>query len=271
MKKGVLGEAGRSVLLEEYLEGREVSVMAGLSVVPGKKGTMRAFLPARDYKRRFEGGKGPNTGGMGAIAPVPDFTQAQQRDFLDSILVPTLRGLEAAKMDYRGFIYFGLVISGDSCHLLEYNVRLGDPETQAVLPLMNSDFAGFCEAILDGTLSAFPVKWKAGAVCAPVLVAEGYPGPCGKGNRIAINPTGLARSGAKLFAAGANRMPGGALGSGLRTDGGRVLTVSARGGNVEQACANAYDALRFVGFEGMTYRKDIGQEQEAPVSEEARG
>jgi phosphoribosylamine--glycine ligase len=260
MKKSSLGDAGKSVVLEEFLRGKEVSILAAVSVKPGKKGIIKPFLPARDHKRRFEGAQGPNTGGMGSIAPVPDFTPACEKDFIASILTPTLRGMEKEKMDYRGFIFFGLMVHENQCSLLEYNVRLGDPETQAVLPLMDSDLALLCKAILDSTLDSFPLKWKKEFCCAPVIVAKGYPGVYRKGDPIAVNPTGLDKSGAKLFIAGASRGQGGALGSGLRTTGGRVLAVSANGANADEAREKAYEAIRFVDFEGMAYRKDIGRE-----------
>jgi phosphoribosylamine---glycine ligase len=262
MKEGSLGEAGKSVVLEEYLEGLEVSVLAAVSVSPGKKGVIKPFISARDHKRRFEGGRGPNTGGMGAIAPVPDFTAVARNDFDKAILAPTLKGMEAEKLDYRGFIFFGLMVCEECCYLLEYNVRLGDPETQAVLPLMDSDLAELCTAILDGTLQSFPLEWKNGAVCAPVAVAEGYPGPYRKGDPIAINPADFEKTGAKLFVAGASLGTGGPLGSGLRTQGGRVLSVSALGSDADDAFTKAYQALRFISFDGMGYRTDIGREHE---------
>ncbi|MCL2373818.1 MAG: phosphoribosylamine--glycine ligase [Treponema sp.] len=263
MKDGILGEAGKSIIIEEYLEGLEVSVLAAVSAgAGGKNCVIKPFLPARDHKRRFEGGQGPNTGGMGAIAPVPDFTPALQKDFVSCILAPTIKGIEAEKMDYRGFIFFGIMISGGRCYLLEYNARLGDPETQAVLPLMDSCLAELCQAIAGRTLSEFAVKWKRGAVCAPVLAAEGYPGSVRSGDPIAVNNTRIERTGAKIFAAGAQRGGGGHLGSGLRTSGGRVLAVSALGSDADDAYAKAYEAIRFVGFEGMVYRKDIGRERQ---------
>ena len=262
MKDGALGEAGKSVIIEEYIEGLEVSVLAAVSVTPsgGKTCAIRPFLPARDHKRRFEGGLGPNTGGMGAIAPVPDFVPALQKDFAGSILAPTLKGMQAEKLDYRGFIFFGLIMREGQCYLLEYNARLGDPETQAVLPLMDSDFAELCQAIADGTLSDVSIGWKPGAVCAPVVAAEGYPGTVRSGDPIAINTMRLENTGAKLFIAGAQRAGGGHQGSGLRTSGGRVLAVSALGEDADDARNIAYEALRFVDFEGMVYRKDIGRE-----------
>ncbi|GHT66244.1 phosphoribosylamine--glycine ligase [Spirochaetia bacterium] len=260
MKDKSLGDAGTAVVLEDFLVGKEVSVLAAVSVSPGKKGSIRPFVSARDHKRRFEGGKGPNTGGMGAIAPVPDFTPEAQQDFIKSILEPTLRGIEAENMDYRGFIFFGLMVHQNRCSLLEYNVRLGDPETQAVLPLLDSDFSELCFSILDGSLNVFPLKWKNGAVCAPVAVAEGYPGSYRKDDSITINEKEFTKTGTQLFIAGAQRETGGTSGSELRTSGGRVLAVSAWGSNADEAWTRAYEAIKFISFEGMAYRKDIGRE-----------
>jgi phosphoribosylamine--glycine ligase len=267
MRDKVLGNAGVSVVLEEFLPGKEVSVLAAVSVVPGKPGIIRPFLSARDHKRRFEGGRGPNTGGMGAIAPVPDFSVTAQEDFRAAILEPTLRGMEQEGMDYRGFIFFGLMVWEGRCSLLEYNVRLGDPETQAVLPLMDADFAGLCLSLLDGSLGSFPLGWKDGAVCAPVAVAEGYPGPYRKGDPLTIDRERLAKTGARLFIAGAEaRFPGaatgpaGPAGPGLYTSGGRVLALSAWGANGNEAHNRAYRALEAVSFPGMAYRTDIGRE-----------
>ncbi|MDR1100026.1 MAG: phosphoribosylamine--glycine ligase [Treponema sp.] len=264
MEQKTLGAAGASLVLEDFLTGREVSVLAAVSVPGGGRagaGTIVPFISARDHKRRFDGGRGPNTGGMGAIAPVPDFTGPCQKDFIQHILNPTLAGIKAEGLDYRGFIFFGLMIQGDACFLLEYNVRLGDPETQAVLPLMDADFAGLCAAIHEGELGGFPLAWKPGAVCAPVAVAAGYPGDYRKGDPIAVNEAALVKTGARLFAAGARRGEGGARGSGLRTSGGRVLAVSAAGAGPEEARESAYRALGAVHFEGMDYRRDIGREQ----------
>ena len=261
MKKAALGDAGRSIVFEEFLKGREVSIMAAVSVSPGKKGVIKPFIAARDHKSRFEGGKGPNTGGMGAIAPVPDFTRKLQNDFEKAILLPTLKGMETEKMDYRGFIFFGLMIKDEQCYLLEYNVRLGDPETEALLPLLDSDFPSLCSAILDGTLDSFNLKWKKEFACAPVAVASGYPEAYNKGFPIASNTAKLEQLGAKLFIAGAKRGDGGPLGSGLRTTGGRVFAVCARGADAEEANKKAYEALRFINFDGMAFRKDIGRSE----------
>jgi phosphoribosylamine--glycine ligase len=263
MRDRALGDAGSSVVLEEFLEGKEVSVLAAVSVNGADardKGEIVPFIAARDHKRRFDGGKGPNTGGMGSIAPVPDFDAAARADFQRAILEPTLRGLKAENMDYRGFIFFGLMLREGQSFLLEYNVRLGDPETQAVLPLMDSDLAGLCAAILKGTLGDFPLKWKNGAVCAPVAVAGGYPGPYRTGAPITINSAVLERTGAQLFIAGARRETEGPPGSGLRSSGGRILAVSSYGNDADEAWTRAYRALEAIHFEGMDFRRDIGRE-----------
>ncbi|GHV84564.1 phosphoribosylamine--glycine ligase [Spirochaetia bacterium] len=258
MEEKTLGDAGKKLLLEEFLNGPEVSVLAAVSCVPGKKGVILPFVSARDHKRRFDNDQGPNTGGMGAIAPVPDFNAALQEDFMEAILTPTLRGLEAEGFDYRGFIFFGLLIQNGKCYLLEYNVRLGDPETQAVLPLLDSDFGELCMAVENGALNDFRLNWKPGAVCAPVAVAAGYPGDYRKGDPIALNETAFAKTRAVLFAAGALRSSGGPAGTGLRSSGGRVLAVSAYGANAADARKKAYEALGALNFEGMDYRRDIG-------------
>lgn len=266
-----LGGAGRKVVIEEYLEGEEVSILAAVSVTPelaaAGKALIVPFVSARDHKRLRDGAEGPNTGGMGAIAPADGVDESVLARFRAEILEPTLRGLIAERFDYRGFIFFGLMITKAGPKLLEYNVRLGDPETQAVLPLMEFDFAAMCGAIIDGTLDAFKFAWKAGYVCAPVAVSRGYPGSYPKGLPIAFDPAAVDAAGAKIFIAGAtvNQRRGapragdavGAEGQ-LVTSGGRVLASSAFGPTVEDARSRAYAALRMVSFDGMFYRGDIG-------------
>ncbi|MDR0589302.1 MAG: phosphoribosylamine--glycine ligase [Spirochaetaceae bacterium] len=257
MRERTLGEAGRAVVLEDYLPGREVSILAAVSSFPGKAGgAILPFVSARDHKRRFEGGRGPNTGGMGAIAPAPDFGPAAQEDFQRAILEPTLRGLEQEGMDYRGFIFFGLMVQEDRCSLLEYNVRLGDPETQAVLPLLESDLGELCLSLLDGSLDRVSLCWKPGAVCAPVAVAGGYPGSYHKGNLITIDRAELAKTGARIFFAGALAGDD----QDLYTAGGRVLAISAWGTDGDEAYTRAYKAIKAVRFNGMAFRRDIGRE-----------
>ncbi|MDR2484129.1 MAG: phosphoribosylamine--glycine ligase [Treponema sp.] len=257
MQDAVLGDAGKTVVLEDFLPGKEVSIMAAVSVSPNRPGTILPFIPARDHKRRFEGAQGPNTGGMGAVAPVPDFSNLAGQDFCTAVLEPTLKGMEQEKLDYRGFLFFGLMVNEDRCYLLEYNVRLGDPETQAILPLMDSDLIELCFSLLDNRLGQFPLTWKAGSVCAPVAVAAGYPGTYRKGDLITIQQEPFSQTGARLFVAGAETKAGH---PGLYTAGGRVFTLSAWGADHKEARERAYRAMGFVGFEGMSYRRDIGGE-----------
>ncbi len=277
MIESTLGPAGRKVVIEDYLEGEEVSILAAVSVKDGNPSSrIVPFVTARDHKRLKDGAEGPNTGGMGAIAPADGISAEDMRRFEADILQPTLRGLIAEKFDYRGFIFFGLMLTAKGPKLLEYNVRLGDPETQAVFPLMDFDFARLCLSIIDGTLDTFPVAWKNGYVCAPVAVSRGYPGSYPKGLPIAVNKEALARSGARIFYAGAAQdmrkaspaaapravppLPGRvqAAPGALITSGGRVLAASAHGETVEAAREAAYAALKSVNFEGMFYRRDIG-------------
>ena len=256
-----LGDAGKKLVIEEYLQGVEISVLAAVSVTEesAKNGTacIKAFLPARDHKRLLDGAQGPNTGGMGAVCPLSDVTAETMAAFEANILQPTLNGLIAEKMDYRGFIFFGLMITKDGPKALEYNVRLGDPETQAVLPMMDFDFAELCEAIMNGTLGTFQMKWKTGFQVAPVAVSGGYPYKYAKGKVITLAQNIIDAAGAKVFIAGAinDRR---AKTPTLITSGGRVLACSAHGDTFDDAWQKAYEAMAGVKFDAMFFRKDIG-------------
>ena len=256
MEQGTMGAAGKKLVIEEYLQGVEISVLSAVSVKDGK-GTIKPFLPARDHKRLLDGAQGPNTGGMGAVCPLDDVTQETISLFNKNILEPTLKGLIAENMDYRGFIFFGLMITKNGPKALEYNVRLGDPETQAVLPMMDFDFAALCQVIINGKLEDFDMKWKKGYQVAPVAVSGGYPLKYAKGKVITFNEDEIAKTGAKVFIAGAvqDKAAGGKT---VKTNGGRVLACSAHGDTFDAAWNNAYKALKSVSFEGMQYRKDIG-------------
>ena len=267
MEGGKVGDAGKKLVIEEYLRGTEISVLAAVSVTPefakNGKACIVPFLSARDHKRLCDGAKGPNTGGMGAVAPVDDVTPLITSQFEKQILEPTLKGMIAEGYDYRGFIFFGLMLTPEGPRCLEYNVRLGDPETQAVLPLMDFDFAAMCSAITDGTLKDFAFSWKKGYVVAPVVVSGGYPLSYKRGVPIAISKDTLRKLGAKLFVAGAiadrrsgDKKSGNA--TGLVTSGGRVLCCSAYGDSFESAWKKAYESIACIDFEGMFYRKDIG-------------
>ena len=266
MIDGRVGNAGSKLVIEDYLEGVEISILAAVSVTPDftKNGqsTIVPFTPARDHKRLFDGAKGPNTGGMGAVTPLDDVTPEIMAKFNSDILEPTLKGLMAEGFDYRGFIFFGVMITKDGPKLLEYNVRLGDPETQVVLPMMDFDFAEMCKAIMDGKLKDFNFAWKKGYAVAPVAVSGGYPNAYKKGIPISINASAESMKGCKIFIAGAieDRRANGAKGKELSliTSGGRVLASCAQAATFDEAWNNAYALMKQISFEGMFYRKDIG-------------
>ncbi|MBP5751407.1 MAG: phosphoribosylamine--glycine ligase, partial [Treponema sp.] len=188
-----------------------------------------------------------------------DVTENQLEKFRTDILEPTLKGLIAEKMDYRGFIFFGIMLSKSGPKLLEYNVRLGDPETQAVLPLMDFDFAAMCKAIIDGTLSDFNFKWKKGFSCAPVAVSGGYPASYKKGYKISIDDDKISalenhETSCKVFIAGGKKDDSDIL----VTSGGRVLAASCVSDTFDNAWNGAYKMLEAINFTDMFYRKDIG-------------
>ena len=260
MDSGRVGDAGKKIVIEDYLEGVEISVLAAVSVTPEYavqgSATIVPFLAARDHKRLMDGAKGPNTGGMGAVCPLDDVSEETMIQFEKDIMAPTLEGLIKEKFDYRGFIFFGVMLTKQGPKLLEYNVRLGDPETQAVLPLMDFDFAAMCTAILNGSLKDFSFEWKPGYQVAPVVVSGGYPGDYKKGLEITFNEAILNASTAKVFVAGA---VSGRRGAGdMLTSGGRVLACSAYGETFKEAWEKAYQGISAVKFDGAFYRKDIG-------------
>lgn len=258
MMDGEFGDAGKKLVIEDYLQGVEISVLAAVSVTEKSaesgKACIKAFLPARDHKRLLDGAKGPNTGGMGAVCPPQDVTQKIMDEFQKDILEPTLKGLIAEKMDYRGFIFFGLMLTKEGPKALEYNVRLGDPETQAVLPMMDFDFADLCLAITEEKLGDFEMQWKKGFQVAPVAVSGGYPLKYPKGKEISLDLAKINGEGAKVFVAGAVKTAD----ANLATSGGRVLACSAHGETFDDAWKKAYSAMEGIKFEGMFYRKDIG-------------
>lgn len=259
MESGRVGKAGQKLVIEDYLKGVEISVLAAVNVDPEhpENAVIVPFLPARDHKRLNDGAKGPNTGGMGTVCPLDDVTPETMAEFNKTCLEPTLRGLVAEKFDYRGFIFFGVMLTAEGPKLLEYNVRLGDPETQSVLPLMDFDFVEMCKAITDGSLKNFEFKWKKGYQVSPVVVSGGYPGSYPKGKPISFDENTIKESGAKIFVAGAITDRRNSNNQ-LVTSGGRVLACSAFGTTFNEAWKNAYKAIDAVKFEGAFYRKDIG-------------
>lgn len=235
--------SGKKIIIEEFLEGPEASV---LSITDGE--TIIPFISAKDHKQIFDENKGPNTGGMGAIAPNPYYTKEVQEDFENNIMNATLRGLKEEGLDFTGIIFFGVMITKKGAYLLEYNVRLGDPETQAVLPLMKSDFVDMVNAAMDKTLKDFEIQWHEGGSCCVVAASGGYPGKYEKGFEI----TGIDKA-SRIFAAGVKYADGK-----FTTDGGRVLCTQANGKTLKDAIDKAYEDMHKIDFQGIYYRKDIG-------------
>lgn len=235
--------AGKTVVFEEFLDGVEASI---LSITDGN--VIIPFISAKDHKQVFDKDLGPNTGGMGAIVPNPYCTPSVLREFNEKILMPTLKGIKAEKMDYCGIIFFGIMITKKGTYLLEYNVRLGDPETQAVLPLMISDFTEIILSAIDGKLKDIKIQWKKGSAACVVLASGGYPAKYATGKTIEIKN---AKS--KLFVAGAIEESGV-----LKTSGGRVIALVNSADTLEKAIKATYDDICNVHFDDMYYRKDIG-------------
>ncbi|SHJ99191.1 phosphoribosylamine--glycine ligase [Clostridium cavendishii DSM 21758] len=244
MVNDVFKGAGKKVVIEEFLQGVEASI---LSITDGK--TIIPFVSAKDHKQIFDGGKGPNTGGMGVVSPNPYVTQEVFNDFCKNIMGKTLEGIKEENFEYKGIIFFGVMITAKGCYLLEYNVRMGDPETQSVLSLMESDFLELIEASLDEKLNKTEVKWRNMYSCNVVLASSGYPGSFKKGLEIDIKEE--AKSNVLIA--------GGVLENGiLVTSGGRVLSVIGLGKTLEEARRVAYNNISNVNFEGKYFRNDIG-------------
>lgn len=245
MVDDIFNGAGKKIIIEDFLEGIEASI---ISIVDGN--TIVPFISAKDHKQIFDGGKGPNTGGMGVIAPNPFVTEEVLKDFNDNILIPTLTGIKEERFDYRGIIFFGIMITKRGVELLEYNVRMGDPETQSLLSLMESDLLELIEASLEDRLESFPIKWNKGTCVNVVLASKGYPGDYEKEKVITINEEVKNN----VFVAGGKIQDGS-----LVTSGGRVLSVVGIAETPELAKKEAYNKIQSVKFEGMYYRNDIGE------------
>jgi len=245
MTDKIFGEAGSTVLVEEFLEGEELSIHA---VTDGKN---LIILPgAQDHKRLGEGDTGPNTGGMGAYAPAPRATPELLQEVGDRILVPTLRGLAEKGIEYRGVLYAGLMLTRSGPKVLEYNCRFGDPETEVLLPLIETPLWDLLGAAADGKLSGLPVKIRSGAAMTVVLAAPGYPAKPVTGQAIRI---GKQPEDTCLFHAGTRK---GA--QGVEVAGGRVLAATGWGKDLQTAKEKAYDLVAQTSFKGMQFRRDIG-------------
>jgi phosphoribosylamine---glycine ligase len=247
MLERAFGDAGNACVIEEQLVGEEVSLMAFCDPA-----TARPMPPAQDHKRVFDADQGPNTGGMGAYAPAPICPPAMVEEFTRSILQPVLDGMRSEGSPFSGILYAGLMLTQAGPRVLEFNCRFGDPETQVVLPLLETDLLDVLLACAQGTLARQEVRWSNGAAASVVLASGGYPGHYETGKEIA----GLeqAQQQAIIFHAGTKHAAGGEV----LTAGGRVLCVTGVGLDIAEALGKAYAAIPFIRFDGMQFRKDIG-------------
>ena len=239
------GHSGDQVVIEEFLTGPEVSVLSftdGETVVP--------MVSSMDHKRAHDGDEGLNTGGMGTVAPNPYYTADVAARCMEEIFLPTIRAMKAEGRTFRGCLYFGLMLTPDGPKVIEYNCRFGDPETQVVLPLMESDLLTVMGACRDGKLRETPVKFSGGAACCVVMASEGYPASYEKGYEITVDPDVTAQ----VYVAGAKLSDGRLL-----TSGGRVLGVVATAPDLKSAVAEAYEQVEKIHFGNAYYRKDIGR------------
>ncbi len=247
MNQGRFGDAGRRVVIEDFLRGTECSLHA---LVDGSN--YRLLESARDHKRALEGDQGPNTGGMGAFSPANNWTKKLQSKFETEIMQPLLRGLLQEGITFRGLLYPGLIITSEGGRVLEFNCRFGDPETQALLPRMKSDLVPLLEATIDGNLSKCTIEWDTRAAVTVVLASGGYPGKYETGKTISGLNDAAKLEDVQIFHAGTKRAD-----DEVKTAGGRILAVTALGSTLEAARARAYDAVSRIHFENCHYRRDI--------------
>jgi phosphoribosylamine--glycine ligase len=241
-------DAGRKVVIEEKLEGKEASVFAftdGTHILP--------LTPAQDYKKLLDEDKGPNTGGMGSYSPVPFITEEIYQEIVDKILVPTVHGMASIGRKYKGILYAGLMITKEGPKVLEFNVRFGDPETQVILPRLENDIIEVFEAIIDEKLDRIKLHWRNKHAVCVILASGGYPFSYSKGKLISGLPETSKISDLLIFHAGTYEVDGKII-----TFGGRVLGVTGLGNTLKEAIIKAYQGVNKIKFEGMQYRKDIG-------------
>ncbi len=243
------GAAGNRLVIEEFLVGREVSV---LSFVDGK--TIKVMSSAQDHKRAKDGDQGLNTGGMGTFSPSPFYTKELDNYCMEHIYQPTVDAIRAEGREFKGVIFFGLILTEDGPKVLEYNARFGDPETQVVLPRMKNDLVEVFEACINGTLDKIELQFEDNAAVCVILASDGYPEHYKKGCAITGLEVFYGKDGYYVFHAGTKTMDGNIV-----TNGGRVLGVTAKGEDLKQARANAYAATEWVQFENKYMRHDIGK------------
>ena len=245
MEDKIFGESGSNVVIEEFLTGPEVSV---LSFTDGK--TVVPMVSSMDHKRALDGDKGLNTGGMGTIAPNPYYTDAIAKECMDKIFIPTINAMNSENRTFKGCLYFGLMLTPKGPKVIEYNCRFGDPETQVVLPLLESDLLTVMKATTNGTLCDCEVKFKNGAAACVVMASSGYPQKYESGFDLVIDKSVEDT----VYVAGAKSVEGV-----LKTAGGRVLGVTATADTLQEALEKAYEKVNYVKFENAYYRKDIGK------------
>lgn len=238
------GKSGDSIVIEEYLTGPEVSVLAftdGKTIVP--------MVSSMDHKRAFDGDLGPNTGGMGTVAPNPYYTEKIADRCMNEIFMPTVKAMNAEGRTFKGCLYFGLMLTQDGPKVIEYNCRFGDPETQVVLPLLESDLLKIMTAVTNGTLADCEVRFSNKSAACVIMASKGYPVKYEKGYEISI-PSDLRES---VYVAGAEKRDGKMI-----TNGGRVIGVTATADTLKEAVAAAYEKVGRISFKNAYYRKDIG-------------
>ncbi len=248
MEKKAFGSAGDTVVIEEFLEGEEASFLAvtdGSSVVP--------LAPAQDHKAIGDGDTGPNTGGMGAYSPAPVVTPALEKEIMDTVMVPAVKAMEAEGMPYKGALYAGLMIKDGRAKVLEFNCRLGDPETEPMLMRLGGDLAGLLLSAVEGRLAGVRLEWSRKASVCVVMASKGYPGDYEKGKVIRGLDEAAGMDDVMVFHAGTALRDNETI-----TCGGRVLGVTALGDTVKDAIERAYGAVGRISFDGAYYRKDIG-------------
>ena len=244
MEDKVFGESGSNIVIEEFLTGPEVSV---LSFTDGK--TVVPMVSSMDHKRALDGDKGLNTGGMGTVAPNPYYTEDIAKICMETIFLPTIEAMNKENRSFKGCLYFGLMLTEKGPKVIEYNCRFGDPETQVVLPLLESDLLTVMQSCTNGTLADTEVKFKDGAAACVVMASNGYPQKYESGFELKIDDSIKD----KVYVAGA-KLDGGVL----KTAGGRVLGVTDTGADLREALAKAYENVKMVSFSNAFYRNDIG-------------
>lgn len=248
MEDKIFGASGNNIVVEEFLTGPEVSVLA---FTDGK--CVKPMVSSMDHKRALDGDKGLNTGGMGTVSPNPYYTQEVAKECMDKIFMPTINAMNNEGRTFKGCLYFGLMITPKGPKVIEYNCRFGDPETQVVLPRLKTDIVDIFEAIDNETLSDLDIEWSDDACACVIMASGGYPKSYPKG----IEITGLSNGqldGVTVYHAGTKLQD-----NKLVTSGGRVLGVTALGDTLENALKKSYDAVEKIHFEGAHYRRDIGK------------